>query len=145
MPDLPISRLDATSPLAGDEFAINQGLMSKKLNWMQLLGSPNMDVAASGTPFSVGAVGKHLNATATITCTTFTSVESNQLAIEPGTMWPLEMELGVVTLVEGAGVTLEWFDGSSVQTGTRTLAIGSGAMLRKVSDTVYRITGNGIT
>ena len=75
--------------------------------------------------------------------TTFDSVESNQLAIVNGTMWPIEAELGIVTLVPGAGVTLEWFDGSAVQVGTRTLSIGSGSVLRKVSNMVYRLTSNG--
>lgn len=144
MPDKPISGLDpAITALPGDEFAINQGLLSKKLTTAQILRSPNLDVAISGTPFSFGAIGQHINATAAVTMTTFDSVESNQLAIPVGTMWPLECELGAVTLVPGAGVTLEWFDGSAVQTGTRTLSIGSGTVLRKVSNTVYRLTSNG--
>ena len=145
MADLPISGLGATSPLAGDEFAINQGLLSKKLNWMQLLASPNLNISASGTPFSVGTIGRHLNALAAVTMTTFDDVESNQLAIEPGTVWPIQCELGIVTLNPGTDVTLEWFDGSSIQTGSRTLAVGSDNKLRKVSDSVYRLTGNGVS
>lgn len=146
MADLPISGLTPGTPLSGDEFAINQGLASRKVNYMQLVASPNFDVSMSGTPFSSGTVGRHLNAIAVVTMTTFDSVESNQTVLSPGTMWPIEAELGIVTVAPGAGVTLEYFDGASIQSGgTVDLAVGSGAVLRKVSDSVYRITGNGIT
>ena len=132
--------------IATDQLAIAPlNSASAKVTRQQFIASPNFDVSMSGTPFSIGTIGSHINATAAVTLTTFDSVESNQLAIEDGTMWPIEAELGVVTLAEGAGVTLEWFDGAAIQTGTRTLAVGSGALLRKVSDSVYRLTGNGVT
>lgn len=147
MADLPISGLPAATVMnATDEYGIAPlNLPSAKVTRQQMLASPNQDVSMSSTPFSIGTIGRTINATAVVTLTTFDSVESNQLAIEDGTRWPIEAELGIVTLAEGAGVTLEWFDGSSVQTGTRTLAVGSESVLRKVNDALYRITGNGIT
>ncbi len=147
MADLPISGLPPASVMAAtDEYGIAPlNNPSLKVTRQQMIASPNIDVSMSSTPFSIGTIGSHINATAVVTRTIFDFDESNQLAIEDGTMWPIEAELGIVTLVEGAGVTLEWFDGAAVQTGTRTLAVGSGSVLRKVNDAVYRITGNGVS
>ena len=54
---------------------------------------------------------------------------------------------GTFTIVEGGGVTLEWVDGSgsSAPTGTRTLAQNSIATIRKRTNTLYQIWGNGIS
>ena len=147
MADLPISGLPpAATMIATDEYGIAPlNSASAKITRQQMLASPNFDISMSSTPFSIGTIGNHINATAAVTLTTFDSVESNQLAIEDGIMWPIEAELGIVTLVAGAGVTLEWFNGSSVQTGSRILAVGSESVLRKVNDALYRLTGNGIT
>ncbi len=143
MPDLPISGLTpATSLLAGDEYGINQGLNSRKVNYQQLLALPNIDVLISGTPFSTATIGRVLNATAAVTMTTKTAVEADQLAIEAGTMWPIEATGGIVTVAEGVGVTLEFYDGSSITTGPKAVSIGATAVLRKISDTVYRIMTN---
>ncbi len=147
MADLPISGLPpAATMIATDEYGIAPlNAESKKVTRQQMLASPNFNVSMSSTPFSIGTIGSHINAIAVVTLTTFDFDESNQLAIEDGTMWPIEAELGAVTIVAGAGVTLEWFDGAAIQTGTRILAVGSGAVLRKVSDSVYRLTGNGVS
>jgi hypothetical protein len=143
MADLPISGLPpVTVPGANDEFGINQGLTSFKVNRQQMLALPNFDVSMSMTPFSIGTIGMVINATAAVTLTTFDSVESNQTAIEDGTMWAIEAEGGDVTVAEGAGVTLQYFDGSSVVTGSKVVPTGATAMLRKVNDTTYRIMTN---
>lgn len=52
---------------------------------------------------------------------------------------------GVVTLTEGTGVTIRWFDGADVQEGNRTLGKGAVVSIYKLSDTVYMIWGAGIT
>jgi len=43
------------------------------------------------------------------------------------------------------GVTLSFFNGSSVQTGDRTLADGGDAEFMKRVDGQYRVVGTGIT
>ena len=147
MADLPISGLPPASTMnSTDEYGIAPlNSDSQKVTRQQMLASPNFDVSMSITPFSIGTIGRTINATAVVTLTIFDFDESNQLAIEDGTRWPIEAEFGAITLAEGAGVTLEWFDGAAVQTGNRTLAVGSESVLRKVDDSTYRITGNGIT
>lgn len=143
MADLPISGLPPiATPGAGDESAWNQGLNSGKMSRQQLLALPSLDVSMSGTPFSTGTIGRAINATAVVTLTTFDSVQAQQTEIEDGTMWPIEAEGGIVTISAGAGVTLEFFDGSTVLTGDKDLAIGAVGVLRKVSNTVYRLTTN---
>jgi len=57
-----------------------------------------------------------------------------------------EGSAGVMTIIEGIGVTLKWFDGSgTVGTGTRTLAVAGVATIYKYSDTVYHVWGNGLS
>jgi hypothetical protein len=51
-----------------------------------------------------------------------------------------------LTVVAGSGVTLQWFNGSgTIGTGTRTIAVAGVYTLQKVSSTVWRIWGAGIT
>jgi len=143
MPDLPISGLAAQSNLlAGDEFGINQSLSSFKVNYQQILALPRIDVLISGTPFSTATIGRQLNAVAAVTMTTMTSVEADQLAIENGTQWGIWAEIGAVTVAEGAGVTLEYYDGSSITTGSKVVPIGAFAVVTKIDDETYRITTN---
>ena len=53
---------------------------------------------------------------------------------------------GVQTIIEGAGVTLKWFDGSgAVKTGTRTIAVSAVWSVYKYSLTEFHIWGLGIT
>ena len=145
MADLPISSLPPSTPLFSDEVASAQGGISVKLTRMRSLASPNLQITMSGTPFSTGSIGFHLNVSAAVTMTTFDSTEFNQTIIEDGTMWPIEVTPTAANIAPGTGVTLEWFDGTAVVTGARVIAAGSGAVLRKVSNTLYRLTGNGIS
>ena len=51
---------------------------------------------------------------------------------------------GAITLYAGSGTVLTWYDGTSTpKTGTRTLPQGTVATVWKVSNTDYRIWGNG--
>ena len=143
MADLPISGLPpVATPLANDEFASNQGGNSAKQTRQQLLALPSLDLSMSGTPFSTGTIGQLLNATAVIVATTFDSVEIQQTQIVNGTQWRIDATGGAVTVTPGAGVTLEYYNGSSVVAGAKVLAVGVSGILTKISNSLYRITTN---
>jgi hypothetical protein len=50
-----------------------------------------------------------------------------------------------LTVAAGAGVTLSWFNGASVTTGTRTIAAGGVFSVFRASSTAWYIWGNGIS
>ena len=52
---------------------------------------------------------------------------------------------GVVTLVEGTGVTIRLFNGSSVTEGNVAVANGGVATIFKLTDTVYMVWGGGLS
>lgn len=89
----------------------------------------------------------HDEASAT-TMNTYASTGGDQTNIPDGAQWEVKNDgAGALTIGNGTGVTLYWWAGLGVTpaTGIRTLARGSIATVRKISDTRYEIWGNGLS
>jgi len=81
---------------------------------------------------------EHTNATThTLTFNTLSTVPDGAV------MW-VKATTGIVTLVDGTMV-LSWYDGSSVTTGNRTLAVGGWATIHKTGDSAADVTGVGLS
>ena len=62
-----------------------------------------------------------------------------------GTHWSIMNQSGGSISLTGTGVTLSWFTGGTVSTGTRTIANGSYIEVIKRTTSQYIVIGNGIT
>jgi hypothetical protein len=73
---------------------------------------------------------------------------NQQSATDVASVWNVAHEdTGTLTIAEGTGVTLKWFDGSggAPSTGNRSLAQGGVATIYKASSTEFWIWGSGIS
>ncbi len=74
------------------------------------------------------------------------TVNFNTSGVSPfGHMWMFRNGGTGTFTINPAARTLEWYDGSSVQTGTRTIAVGGVCTIVSIASNEFVIYGNGIT
>jgi len=108
------------------------------------LGSPTKDPGTLTYTLVMGDTGKTIEQT-TAGSGTLTIPANASVAFPDGTTIWVENVSGSNLSIAITSDTLSWLSGSGLSTGTRTLANGGWAKLRKYSSTTWRIIGSGIT
>ena len=137
-----ITPLDLPSGIEGSKITVGTPTSATPINTAGYLGLPVTSVSSNKT-IGFGDIATDLLCTAALAITIPSNSSS---ALKVGHFNQITADGGVVTVSMSGGDSLRWADGSSGgKFGTRTIANGNVAFIKKVSSNKWYMTGVGIS